>query len=142
VPTFDATLTVAENGVRLEGTAQVASITTQDENLSAHLQSPDFFDAERHPELRFVSTDITVDGDRLSARGDLTVKGITRPVELSGELAGRATDPWGKERLGLELTTTVDRREFDLNWNAPLPTGGLVLGNDVKILARLELIGG
>jgi polyisoprenoid-binding protein YceI len=142
VPAFEATLVADEQGARLEGVAQVASIVAQDPNLTGHLQSPDFFDGERHPELRFSSVELTRDGDELRGRGELTVKGITRPVEVRGEISGPASDPWGGERIGVELHATVDRREFDLNWNAPLPTGGLVLSNDVKITARLELVKG
>jgi polyisoprenoid-binding protein YceI len=141
VPAFEATLTSGEDGVaQLAGTADVASIVTQDENLTGHLQAPDFFDAARYPQLRFASRSIVRDGDAITVEGDLTVKGITRPVELTGEISGPAEDPWGGERVGLELTSTVDRREFDLEWNAPVPGGGFVLGNDVKLTARLELV--
>jgi len=123
----------------LEGTVEVASITTFDENRDAHLQSPEFFDTERYPQLTFSSDSIATDGDALRVDGELTIKGVTKPVELTGTFAGTGSDPWGNERIGLELETVVDRREFGLEWNAPLPTGGFVLGNDVTLTAELEL---
>ena len=125
---------------RLEGTAKVASIQVEDENLTAHLQTPDFFDAEQFPELRFVSSAIERDGDRISVSGDLTIRGVTVPVELPGTIAGPVTDGYGKERLGLELETTVDRHDFGVSWNADLPGGGAMLADEVMITASLALV--
>jgi polyisoprenoid-binding protein YceI len=139
VPTFAATLVVDGDSANLEGTASVTSIVAADDNLTAHLQSPDFFDAERFPEIRFTATSIEVSGDEVSAHGELTVKGVTLPIELKGELSGPATDPYGGERLGLDLSTTFDRTKFGLNFNAPMPNGGFILSNDVKVTAQLEL---
>ena len=120
----------------LTGTAQVTAIEVKDENLKAHLQSPEFFDAERFPELTFTGRDA---GDgRLE--GELTLKGITKPVTLEGTVTGPVTDPYGNERYGLALITVVDRTEFALNWNAPLPGGGFALANDVTITAELSLV--
>ena len=126
---------------RLEGRVPVASIKVYDENLEAHLQSPDFFDAERHPELRFESNELTV-GDDGAARleGELTIKGVTRPVTAEGRYVHVEADMGGGERIGLALETVVDRREFGLDWNAPLPKGGFALGNDVKLAVALELV--
>jgi polyisoprenoid-binding protein YceI len=142
VPAFEATVEIADGTLEASGVAQVASIKTQDANLDGHLQSPDFFDAEKSPELRFEAAALTIEGETVRGNGELTVRGITRPVEIVGELSGPASDPWGNERAGLELTTTIDRREFGIEWNAPLPTGGVVLGYAVRIDARLELIRG
>jgi polyisoprenoid-binding protein YceI len=139
VPTFSATLAVDGDGSKLEGTAKVASIVAADENLTGHLQSPDFFDAERYPEIRFAASSIEVSGDEVTANGELTVKGITLPIELKGEFSGPATDPYGGERIGLDLTTTFDRTKFGLNFNAPMPNGGFILSNDVRVTAQLEL---
>src|ERR1051325_587170 len=125
---------------RLVGTAQVESFETDDENLTGHLLSPEFFDAERHPELRFVSTEIRRDGDDFAIDGELTLKGTTRPIELRGRIAGPITDPYGGSRIGLALSTTVDRTDFAIDWNADLPSGGKLLGNDVDLIAELELI--
>jgi polyisoprenoid-binding protein YceI len=141
VPTFSATLVVDDSGSgKLEGTAAVASIVAADDNLTGHLRAPDFFDAERFPELRFTATSIEVSGDDVTAKGDLTVKGITQPIELKGELTGPADDPYGGTRLGLDLTTTFDRTKFGLDWNAPMPAGGFILSDDVTVIAQLELV--
>jgi polyisoprenoid-binding protein YceI len=141
VPAFSATLVVDDAGsAKLEGTAAVASIVAADDNLTAHLASPDFFDGERFPELRFTAGSITVSGDEVTATGDLTVKGVTRPIELKGEVSGPADDPYGVTRLGLDLTTTFDRTKFGIEFNAPMPGGGFILSNDVKVTAQLELV--
>src|SRR5579862_4888987 len=133
VPAFEATVEIGDGTLKTSGVAKVASIKTQDANLDGHLQSPDFFDAEQNPELRFEAAALTIEGETVRGTGELTVRGITRPVEIVGELSGPGSDPWGNERAGLELTTTVDRREFGIEWNAPLPTGGVVLGHAVRI---------
>lgn len=133
---FDAKL--AEGG--LEGTAKVASVKVDDENLAGHLQTPDFFDAEQFPELRFVSSAIERDGDRVSIAGDLTIKGTTAPVELAGTISGPVTDGYGGERIGLDLQTTINRLDFGVSWNADLPGGGTALADDVTVTANLELV--
>jgi polyisoprenoid-binding protein YceI len=141
VPTFSTTLSVDEAGNgTLEGTAAVASIVAADDNLTAHLSAPDFFDAERYPEIRFTASSFQVSGDDVTASGELTVKGITLPIELKGELSGPADDPYGNTRLGLDLTTTFDRTKFGLTFNAPMPGGGFILSDDVKVTAQLELV--
>jgi polyisoprenoid-binding protein YceI len=134
---FDATLTDG----KLVGPVDVGSIVVKDENLAAHLQSPEFFDAERHPELRFESTDIrrTGDGDEVVVDGELTIKGITKPVEARGTLEGPAVTFGDVNKVGLTLEAIIDRTEFGLNWNAPLPKGGFALANDVKLIVELEL---
>ena len=126
---------------KLVGTVAVPSVKVYDENLEAHLQSPDFFDAQLHPELRFESRELAIDEvGTVTLEGDLTIKGITKPVTARGRYVDVTTDPAGGERIGLALETTVDRREFGLEWNAPLPKGGLVLGNDVTLTVALELV--
>ena len=132
---FDVTLD--EHGLR--GTTDVSSIDIDEPNLGGHLLSPDFFDAERYPELAFRSTTVAVDGDAVTIDGELTLKGVTKPVTINGTVNGPVDHLDGSSRLGLELETVVDRREFGLEWNAPLPAGGFVLGNDVKLTAELEL---
>jgi polyisoprenoid-binding protein YceI len=125
---------------KLVGTVAVPSIKVYDENLEAHLQSPDFFDAQLHPELRFESRDIAIGDDgEVTLEGDLTIKGVTKPVTATGRYVHVEADMGGGERIGLALEATVDRREFDLNWNAPLPKGGFALANDVKLIVELEL---
>jgi polyisoprenoid-binding protein YceI len=125
---------------RLEGTVEVASVVVDDEQLTGHLQTPDFFDTEQFPELRFASSRIERDGDRLSVAGELTIKGTTAPVEIAGTIAGPVTDAYGKERLGLELQTTVNRHDFGVSWNAELPGGAKMLADDVLLTAHLELV--
>jgi polyisoprenoid-binding protein YceI len=123
----------------LEGTAKVESITTEDENLTGHLLSPDFFDAERYPELRFVAARIRRDGEDVVLTGELTLKGVTKDVELHGTIAGPVADSYGGERVGLVLATTIDRTDFGIEWNAELPSGGKMLADEVSLTAELEL---
>jgi len=136
----DAKLVVGESGASLEGVAKVASVDVKDENLAAHLQSPDFFDAERHPELRFTAEQIDLDGDTVTAPGELTMKGITKPVTVSGTILPPTTDPYGNERIGLRVSTKVDRTEFGISWNTPLPTGKKALSDEVTIIGELFFV--
>jgi polyisoprenoid-binding protein YceI len=129
---FEATLT---DGA-LAGKAPVSSIEVKDENLKAHLQSPEFFDAERYPELTFSGT-ATAPG---AFEGEITIKGVTKPATLAGTITGPVTDAYGNERIALRLETVVDRTEFGIEWNAPLPGGGFALSNDVKLKADLTLV--
>ena len=133
-------LDAAGNKPVLTGSAKVASVDVKDENLAAHLQSPDFFDAERHPQLSFESSEIDRDGDRITVRGGITIKGVERPVELTGTIAEPITDPYGRERIGLRLETAVDRTEFGVNWNVPLPDGKPALADEVKLVADLYFV--
>ena len=136
-----AELTVDGERATLEGSAKVASVDVKDENFSAHLQSPDFFDAERHPELRFTAEDIRLDGDgQVSVAGELTIKAVTQPVTVTGTVTTPMVDPYGNERIGLNLTTKIDRTDFGVNWNNPLPSGEPSLANDVTILAELQFV--
>ena len=125
---------------RLEGSAKVASVRVDEPQLAAHLQTPDFFDAELHPELRFVSQAIERDGERVSIAGELTMRGVTRPVELSGTLVGPVTDGYGNERVGLDVETTVNRRDYGIDWGMELPGGEPMLADDVVIDANLALV--
>ena len=133
---FDASLS---DGA-LSGTAQVASVEVKDPNLTAHLQSPDFFDAERFPQLSFQASDVSRSGDDLTIAGELTLKGHTEPVEIQGHINDPAPDPYGGERLGLQLEAKVDRTRFGLTWNNPLPSGDPALANEVTIIVDLQLV--
>jgi len=134
---YDARLADGE----LRGSVRVSSVKVYDENLEAHLQSPDFFDAERTPELRFESRELDVDDDgAVKLEGDLTIKGTMKPVTATGRYVHIDADMAGGERIGLRLEATVDRREYGLEWNAPLPKGGFALGNDVTLVVALELV--
>lgn len=136
----EATLSVGEDYASIEGAAKVASIDVKDENLSAHLQSPDFFDAERHPELRFAAGEIDIDGETVTVPGEITIKGVTKPVEVTGTVVPALTDAYGRDRVGLKLHAAVDRDEFGVSWNVPLPSGEPALSNQVAILADLFLV--
>jgi polyisoprenoid-binding protein YceI len=124
---------------KLEGSAKIESITLKDENLQAHVLSPEFFDAERHPVLTFAG-DLVRDGDKAKVDGEITMKGITRPATLEGTIVGPTIDHFGATRIGLKLETVVDRTEFDMKWNMPLPNGEPALGNDVTLKADLTLV--
>ncbi|HUP32408.1 MAG TPA: YceI family protein [Gaiellaceae bacterium] len=125
---------------RLEGTATVASVRVDDPNLAGHLQTPDFFDAEQSPELLFSSKEISRDGDTVSIEGELTLRGATQPVELSGTITGPIADGYGNQRVGLDLETTINRRDYGIDWSMELPTGEPGLADDVTITANLALV--
>jgi polyisoprenoid-binding protein YceI len=124
----------------IEGSIEVSSLTSFDETRDGHLQSPDFFDAERYPTIRFRSTSVEERGGELVVHGELTIKDETRPVELRGSFAGRGVDPAGNDRIVIELSGTIDRTDFGLNWNAPLPGGGLLLPNEVLLTAAFAAV--
>jgi polyisoprenoid-binding protein YceI len=139
---YDGGLSVGENGEpRLEGTVEVDSIVVKDENLAGHLKAPDFFDTAQYPQIRFRSTAVRIhDGGELEVDGELTIKDRTHNVSARGTVSGPHEDIAGNEKIGIELETVVDRREFGLDWNAPLPKGGVALENDVKLEVSLELV--
>jgi polyisoprenoid-binding protein YceI len=135
-----ASIEVEDGRTAFEGTAKVESVDVKDENLAAHLRSPEFFDAARHPELQFEAEEIRPDGDKVSGQGTITIKGATKPVKLTGTTTGTITDPYGRERVGLTLTAAVDRTDFGLNWNNPLPSGEPALADEVVIVAELQFV--
>lgn len=138
---FSGRLDASGPELRLEGVVKAASITTHDEQRDGHLASPEFFDAERHPEIRFRATRIAEIGEeRLSILGEITIKGVTKEIELAGTLTGAGADPWGQERAGLDLEGVIDGRDFGLDWNAPLPGGGFLLADAVKVSASFSLV--
>jgi polyisoprenoid-binding protein YceI len=137
---FDAGLDVSEDGTaELLGTVRADSIVVKDENLQAHLGSPDFFDSERYPELRFVSKSLRRDGEQLIADGELTIKDQTHPLEARGTITDPTETLGGAVKIGVTLETIIDRTKFGLNFNAPLPKGGVALANEVKLTVELEL---
>jgi polyisoprenoid-binding protein YceI len=137
---FEGTLDAADDGVALTGVAKVASVDVKDDNLSAHLQSPDFFDAESHPELRFASDWIALDGESVRVTGEIEIKGVKRAIEATGAAHGPVANLQGDDSLRLQLTTTIDRTEFGVSWNAELPGGGKALSDEVTILAELYFV--
>ena len=136
---FDATLVADDGGARLEGTVDVDSIVVNDESLAGHLKSPEFFDVERHPVLSFTSRDLRRSGDELAIDGELTIKGRTRPIEARGTITGPVVGLGDAERVGLTLEAVIDRREYGLDWNAPLPKGGNAIGEEVTLTVHLEM---
>jgi polyisoprenoid-binding protein YceI len=119
---------------QLELTIQAASIDTSNADRDAHLRSNDFFDMESHPEIRFVSTSVdTVGPDRYRVTGDLTIKGVTKPVTVDFDYTGTAVDPYGNQRVGFEGQTTVNRKDWGVNWNAALDAGGVLVGEKVVL---------
>ena len=137
---FDATLVADDAGARLTGTVEAGSIDIADPSFKAHLDSPEFFDVADHPTLRFESSAVRRDGDRLEVDGLLTIRGITHPVTGTGTITEPTEDPYGNARVGVSLQTSVDRTAYGLTWNAPLPKGGFALANDVTLTLELELI--
>jgi polyisoprenoid-binding protein YceI len=126
---------------QLEGSVEVASVSIEEEMLKGHLLSPEFFDAQRFPQLRFASSELSV-GEDGTARiiGELEIHGEKREVEASGRFAQLGADLAGKQRVGLSVEATVDRRDFGLDWQAELPSGGAVLDYAVTISVELELV--
>jgi polyisoprenoid-binding protein YceI len=137
---YEVRLTGGEDP-RLEGTVEVSSIGIDEEQLKGHLLSPEFFDAERHPVLRFESSEVAVAEDgSATIRGELEIRGEKHRVEASGRFAQLGADLGGKARVGLSLEAAVDRRDFGLDWQAELPSGGEVLDYEVTIAVELELV--
>ena len=132
---FDAEV----NDGALRGSARVDSVQVKVPDLAAHLQAPDFFDAQRYPELTFESGEIERDGDRLHIDGQITIKGHTEPVHIEGTITEPIEDPFGGVRFGLTLEATVDRTLFGISWNNALPNGKPALSNEVRLIADLQL---
>ena len=130
------------SGGRLEGTAKVESISIRTpEQFRAHVLSPEFFDAANHPEVVFESTELDLREDGTAVvKGDLTIKGITKPIEAKGTWTAPAADAFGNTRGHLNLEAVIDRTEWDMNWNLPLPSGGNVLANDVTLTVEISLV--
>jgi polyisoprenoid-binding protein YceI len=137
---FDVTLTANEDGTAaLSGTVKADSIVVKDESLAEHLKAPDFFDTERYPEIAYVSKAVRREGDELIVDGELTIKGNTHAVEARGTITDPAVTFGDVEKIGVTLEAIVDRTLYGLEWNAPLPKGGVALANDVKLIVELEL---
>jgi polyisoprenoid-binding protein YceI len=126
---------------RVEATIEAASIDTGTAQRDDHLRSPDFFDVEKFPELRFQSTRIDkLDDERYRLSGELTIRDVTREISLEVEYGGRATDPWGNERIGFIARGSLDRKDFGLKWNQALEAGGVLVGNRVEIELEVQAV--
>lgn len=133
---FAGTIVVPENieDTKVEVTIQVASISTQQPQRDGHLRTSDFFDADNFPTITFVSTSLTFDGSDFTLTGDLTLRGVTKSISLKGEFGGVTLDAYGNTKAGFEASTTINRKDYGVMWNAPTEAGGLTLGDDVKII--------
>jgi polyisoprenoid-binding protein YceI len=127
------------NNAQVSFWANTASIFTNDEKRDGHLRSGDFFESEKFPKLSFKSTHIEGSGNNWKVTGDLTIKDVTKPVTLNVEWSGQAKDPWGNTKAGLNLSGKIDRKEFGLTWNAALEAGGVLVSDEVRILAEVQL---
>jgi polyisoprenoid-binding protein YceI len=124
----------------ITATIDAGSIDTREEQRDAHLRSADFFEVEKYPHLTFESTRVEGTPEDLAIYGKLTIRGITRDVKLTGSFEGRVTDPWGGKRVGYAAHTTINRKDFGLAWNAALETGGVVVGDEVRIELNVEAV--
>ncbi len=122
-------------------TVQLASVDTREQQRDDHLRSPDFFNVAAYPEMHFKSTGVEQDGDdEGKLHGELTIRGITKPVVLDVEYAGQAKSPWGTTSAGFSATATINRKDWELTWNQALETGGVLVGEKIKIEIELELV--
>ena len=139
--TFAGTLDATGDSPILKGEVEVASVDTGDQQRDAHLTAPDFFDAEQHPQISFHSsaTEQSEDGS-IKLIGEISIKGISRPIELTGTVGEGGEDPWGNERVGFEVQGVIDRREFELKWNQTLPNGNLLVSNEVKLIVSVSAV--
>lgn len=121
--------------------ADVDSVDTKNEGRDGHLKSDDFFNAEQFPKLTFKSTEVEkISDNEYNLTGDLTIRDITKPVELKAEYNGSTKDPWGQERMGFEIAGKINRKDFGLKWSAVTEAGGLVVADDVKLALNVEMI--
>jgi polyisoprenoid-binding protein YceI len=138
---FEGKLDATGDAAVLEGTVAVDSVDTNEENRDGHLKAPDFFDAAQYPQISFTSTGGEPNGEgQIRLHGEITIKGLTKPLELVGSVGEGGEDPWGNQRIGLELEGKLDRREFDLKWNQTLPNGNLLVSNEVKLLISVSAV--
>lgn len=138
---FDVTVITPDDPskISIEASIDVSSVNTGQDARDNHLRSSDFFLVEQHPTMTFTSTGITVDGDEFTLTGELTLRGVTQPVTLRGEFGGIGTDAYGNTKAGATASTTINRQDFGVSWNAALEAGGFTLGDDVAITLDLQL---
>ncbi len=127
------------NKSSIKVTIKTASINTDDEKRDEHLRSADFFDAAKYPEITFVSSSIMKKGNDYVAKGTLTMRGVSKEIELPFRILGPVQDPWGNTKMGVEASLTVDRQDYGISWSKSLDTGGLVVSDDVNIKLDVEL---
>ncbi|MCU1498201.1 MAG: uncharacterized protein JWM47_2154 [Acidimicrobiales bacterium] len=140
--TFSGTITIGQDPVRSSVTAEVdlSSINTRDETRDAHLRSSDFFEVETHPKLTFTSTSVEPAGRDFRVSGDLTIKGVTKPVTLDLEFNGVHPDPWGGTRAGFSAETEISRKDYGVDFEIPMDGGGVVVGDKIKVILEVEAV--
>lgn len=139
---FEGTATTGENleNAKINIAIKAASIDTRNEDRDNHVRGGDFFDVENHPEITFESTDIAASGDTLVVTGDLTIKGTTKPVTIDFDYMGVAEDPFGNERVGLEGSVVVNRKDWNIDFDVPLKTGGLLVSEKITLEFEISAI--
>jgi len=125
---------------KIQFSADVDSIDTNNEQRNAHLRSADFFNVESHPQIKFSGTNYEANRDEAKLHGNLTIAGITKPITLNVDFGGLAKDPWGGERAGFTVTGKISRKDFGLTYNAATEAGGVVVGDEIKIFAEVQLV--
>ena len=140
---YDATITTEDDNfenANFEFSANIDSISTNNTDRDNHLKSADFFDADNFPKLTFKASSFTKDGDDYEITGDLSIKEVTKPVKFPVEFSGLMKDPWGNTKAGLNIYGKINRKDWGLNWNSALETGGVLVGEEVKLNIELQLI--
>lgn len=139
---FSGSITIGDDPLTstVEATIDLASVDTRDAKRDEHLRAPDFFDVVEHPTMTFRSTTVRPSAGGYELDGELTIKGVTRPITLALEVGGVGTDPWGGTRLGFEATGTISRKDYGMEFNAPLEGGGVLVGDKVTIDLDVEAV--
>ena len=140
---YEATIITDEGNFEnasIEFSADINSINSNNADRDNHLKSADFFDVENHPKLTFKATSFTKKGDDFELTGDLTLRGVTKPVKLEAEFSGLMKDPWGNTKAGLNISGKINRKDWGLNWNSALEAGGVLVGEEVRLNIELQLI--
>ncbi len=140
--TFDLTVVTGENPeeITIEAVIDVASVNTGQADRDNHLRTSDFFLVEKYPTATFTSTSFELEDGKFTVHGDLTLRGVTRPITIKGELGGIIVDGYGLTRAGATASTTINRHDFGVSWNAALEAGGMTLGDDIKIDLDLQVV--
>lgn len=141
--TYEATITTEDDDFTkstIEFSADVASVNTNNADRDKHLRSADFFDADNNPKLTFVSSSLIKNGDDYELTGELTLNGVTKTVKLETEVSDLMKDPWGNTKIGLNISGKINRKNWNLNWNSALETGGVLVSEDVKLNVQLQLL--
>jgi polyisoprenoid-binding protein YceI len=140
--TFDVTVVTAENPAEssIEATIDIASVNTKNEARDGHLRTGDFFLVEEHPTATFRSTTFDRNGEEFTMTGDLTLRGVTKPITINGEFGGIATDDYGQTKAAAVASTTINRHDFGVSWNAALEAGGMTLGDDVTLDLEITVV--